>query len=174
MAEPLRFPDKYFELFPQAHRLPTEALMNMLHVTRLVTDTYERIARSEGLSISGAETLRLLALAQGPLTPAELASSEFLSTATMTTVLATLERRGLVERSPHPTDKRKVLMSSTPAATEVLSRIMDRYLKFGHQLMETLSERDLTKLQQLTVRLLAAVKFEDYVDSTSNGEQLPA
>ena len=173
MTEPLRFPDNYFELFPQARRLPTEALMNMLHVTRVVTDTYDRIARSEGLSISGTETLRLLALAQGPLTPAELASSEFLSTATMTTVLATLERRGLVERSPHPTDKRKVLMSSTPAAAEVLSRIMDRYLSFGHRLMETLSEKDLTTLQQLTVRLLDA-KLEDDSDSGAGGEQLPA
>ena len=78
----------------------------------------------------------------------------------MTTVLATLERRGLVERSPHPTDGRKVLMTATPAAAEVLSRIMDRYLSFGHELMATLSERDMTRLQQLVARLLAAMDSE--------------
>ena len=110
--------------------------------------------------MSGVETLRLLALAGKPLTPAELAASEFLSTATMTTVLATLERRGLVDRSPHPTDGRKVLMSATPAAGAVLSRVMDRYLSFGHELMATLSERDLTKLQQLVIRLLAEIDSE--------------
>ena len=159
MSEPLRFPDRYFELFPQAQRLPNETLMNTIQLARVVTDAYDRIARAEGLSASGVETLRLLALADAPLTPAELAASEFLrlSTATMTTVLATLERRGLVVRAPHPTDGRKVLMSSTPEAAEVLSRVMDRYLEFGHQLMATLSERDMTRLQQLVVRLLAAV-----------------
>src|SRR3954452_21654039 len=67
VTQPLRFPDKYFELFPQAHRLPTEALMNMIHVTRLVTERYERTARSEGLPVSGAEPLPLLAVADGPL-----------------------------------------------------------------------------------------------------------
>lgn len=175
MSEPLRFPDKYFELFPQAQRLPTETLMNVVHLARLVTDGYERIARAEGLSASGVETLRLLALAGGPLTPAELATSEFLSTATMTTVLATLERRGLVKRSPHPTDGRKVLMSTTPAAAEVLSRIMDRYLSFGHELMTTLSERDLTRLQHLTIRLLAAVDSGPLdVDHTGRAQELSA
>ena len=148
--------------------------MNIIHLARLVTDAYGRIARAEGLSESGVETLRLLALAGRPLTPAELASSEFLSTATMTTVLATLERRGLVTRSPHPTDGRKVLMSNTPAAAEVLSRVMDRYLSFGHELMATLSERDVTKLQQLVARLLAAVDSTDDLASTPARTELSA
>ena len=34
---------------------------------------------------------------------------------------------------------------------------MDLYLRFGHELMTTLSDRDLTRLQQLIVRLLAKV-----------------
>ncbi len=92
----------------------------------------------------------------------------------MTTVLATLERRGLVTRSPHPTDGRKVLMSNTPAAAEVLSRVMDRYLSFGHELMATLSERDVTKLQQLVARLLAAVDSTDDSASTTTRTELSA
>ncbi len=66
MTEPLRFPDGYFELFPQAQRLPTETLMNIIHFARLVTDAYGRIARAEGLSESGVETLRLLAWPGAP------------------------------------------------------------------------------------------------------------
>src|SRR2546430_13027863 len=51
----------------------------------------------------------------GALTPRELSDAERVQPPTMTKVLAKLEERGLVQRTPHPTDGRQVLLSATEA-----------------------------------------------------------
>ena len=56
----------------------------------------------------------------GALTPRELAEAERVQPPTMTKVLARLEERGLVQRAPHPTDGRQVLLSATEAGRAVL------------------------------------------------------
>ena len=56
----------------------------------------------------------------GALTPRELSDAERVQPPTMTKVLARLEERGLVQRAPHPTDGRQVLLSATEAGRAVL------------------------------------------------------
>jgi len=56
----------------------------------------------------------------GALTPRELSDAERVQPPTMTKVLAKLEERGLIQRAPHPTDGRQVLLSATPAGRAVL------------------------------------------------------
>lgn len=67
----------------------------------------------------------------GALTPRELADAERVQPPTMTKVLAKLEERGLVQRTPHPTDGRQVLLSATEAGREVIAeqrRVKDEWL----------------------------------------------
>lgn len=67
----------------------------------------------------------------GALTPRELADAERVQPPTMTKVLAKLEERGLVQRTPHPTDGRQVLLSATQAGREVIAeqrRVKDEWL----------------------------------------------
>jgi DNA-binding MarR family transcriptional regulator len=56
----------------------------------------------------------------GALTPRELSDAERVQPPTMTKVLAKLEERGLIQRAPHPTDGRQVLLSATPEGRAVL------------------------------------------------------
>src|SRR5690606_14549384 len=49
----------------------------------------------------------------GALTPGELAAHEKVQPPSMTRVIAKLEERGLLERTPHPTDRRQVTVSLT-------------------------------------------------------------
>jgi DNA-binding MarR family transcriptional regulator len=67
----------------------------------------------------------------GALTPRELADAERVQPPTMTKVLAKLEERGLVQRTPHPTDGRQVLLSATTTGREVIAeqrRAKDEWL----------------------------------------------
>ena len=67
----------------------------------------------------------------GALTPRELADAERVQPPTMTKVLARLEERGLLQRTPHPTDGRQVILSATPAGREVIEeqrRVKDEWL----------------------------------------------
>ena len=56
----------------------------------------------------------------GPLPPGELAVHERVQPPSMTRVVVALEGKGLVTRTPHPTDGRQVVIGLTPAAEDLL------------------------------------------------------
>jgi DNA-binding MarR family transcriptional regulator len=55
----------------------------------------------------------------GAMTPRELAEAERVQPPTLTKILVKLEERGLVQRTPHPTDGRQVILSATEAGRQV-------------------------------------------------------
>lgn len=57
----------------------------------------------------------------GSMTPRELADHEKVQPPSMTRVIAFLEGEGLVERSPHPTDGRQVVLHATEAGRNLLA-----------------------------------------------------
>ncbi|MFE3451164.1 MarR family winged helix-turn-helix transcriptional regulator [Nonomuraea sp. NPDC059194] len=61
------------------------------------------------------------------ITPGELAEHEKVQPPSMTRVIAALEERGLVARSPHPTDRRQVTVAVTDSAKALLKE--ERRLK---------------------------------------------
>ena len=77
--------------------------------------------------LSALTSLRL----GGALTPRELADMERVQPPTMTKIVAKLEERGLVQRSPHPTDGRQVLLAPTEEGLGMLvlyERARDEWL----------------------------------------------
>ncbi len=52
------------------------------------------------------------------MTTADLARAEAMKPQSMSTILASLEQEGLVERRPHPTDGRQILFSLTARGVE--------------------------------------------------------
>jgi DNA-binding MarR family transcriptional regulator len=56
----------------------------------------------------------------GMMTPGELAEHEKVQPPSMTRVIAALEERNLMLRSPHPTDRRQVILSVTEEGEKLL------------------------------------------------------
>jgi DNA-binding MarR family transcriptional regulator len=74
-------------------------------------------ANPGGLNLS--QTAALARLDEGgPTTTADLARAEAMKPQSMSTILASLEEEGLVERKPHPSDGRQVLFSLTARGVE--------------------------------------------------------
>jgi DNA-binding MarR family transcriptional regulator len=84
-----------------------------------------RQARPVGdLTFSQLSALTSLQLA-GALTPRELADTERVQPPTMTKIVGKLEERGLVVRTPHPTDGRQVILSATAKGREMYGQFED-------------------------------------------------
>jgi DNA-binding MarR family transcriptional regulator len=69
--------------------------------------------------------------AAGALTPRELAEAERVQPPTMTRIIARLEERGLIQRTPHPTDGRQAILAPSPAGRQMLAeyqRARDEWL----------------------------------------------
>lgn len=76
-------------------------------------------AESNPDGLTWSQTIALARLEKaGPTATAELARLESVKPQSMGATLAELEREGLVERQPHPTDGRQVLFALTDAGLE--------------------------------------------------------
>lgn len=105
-----------------AKRVPPTQLATRLRdaITRL--NRRVRQTRPVGdLTVTQLSALTSLELA-GALTPRELADTERVQPPTMTRIIAKLEDRGLVQRTPHPTDGRQVILAATDAGRAMLAQ----------------------------------------------------
>ncbi|MEU7585726.1 MarR family transcriptional regulator [Micromonospora sp. NPDC049230] len=105
-----------------AERVPPAQLAPQLRdaITRL--NRRVRQARPVGdLTVTQVSALTSLRLA-GAMTPRELADVERVQPPTMTKIVGKLEDRGLVRRTPHPTDGRQVILAATEGGHAVLDQ----------------------------------------------------
>ena len=149
----------------------TEAVLNVLRLADVMLQALARIVRPVGLTPTGVDVLRVLATAEGPMTPVSIAARLFVTTGTMSTVLDTLERRGFVERSRHPVDRRKVLVHLHPEVKPLVFEILDRYHRLQRDLLAGLSAAERETLDELLIRVLTAA--DDVIASPAH-RPLPA
>jgi DNA-binding MarR family transcriptional regulator len=96
-----------------AERGTADELAKMLREAIQRLNRRVRQTRAVGdLTSSQLSALTSLQLA-GALTPRELADVERVQPPTMTKIVGKLEERGLVVRTPHPTDGRQVILAAT-------------------------------------------------------------
>lgn len=97
---------------------------------------------------------------QTPLTPAELAERTGVTRATITGLVDTLERAGLVTRTPHPEDRRMMSVGLTKRGEKLLARIMPEHFRRMAWLMEPLSENERRVFVRLLTKVLARAAEE--------------
>jgi DNA-binding MarR family transcriptional regulator len=81
-------------------------------------------AASHELSLTESAVMRRLDQ-DGPATTAELARAEGMKPQSMGATIAGLEKRGLVERRPHPTDGRQMNLQLTAKGAAVRKSVRD-------------------------------------------------
>ena len=98
----------------------------------------------------------------GPRTPAELAEAAGVTRATMTGLIDTLERDGLVKREPDPDDRRMMSVLLTPKGEKFLTDFLPGHFKLIADLMAPLSEAERKTLVKLLVKIQGhAVSLRD-------------
>lgn len=88
-----------------------------------------------------------------PPTPAELAEAAGVTRATMTGLVDTLERDGLVRREPDPNDRRMMWVQLTPKGETLIKEMLPLHFRMMACLMQPLSETE----RKTMVRLLNKV-----------------
>ena len=115
------FEDEY----PLADALATECYANLLRAGDLLMELHNRYTfDAYQLSAGARQTLAVVDGAGRALEPTVIAQRLLVTTASMTSLLHGLEKRGLIRREPHPDDRRKVLVSITPAGTAIVDELL--------------------------------------------------
>ena len=87
----------------------------------LAVGRFNRRIRSSTGGLSHGQLSALSSIVRrGPIRPSELAGIELVAAPTITRVIADLESRGLVHRSPDPDDGRSFFVSATEQGVELL------------------------------------------------------
>lgn len=88
----------------------------------------QRVATAHGISIAEFDALSAVAWGEGDITPKRVAEVTNLSTGAMTAMLDRLAAAGLLQRNPHPTDRRSLVIDLTPAGEELVGEIYRSYV----------------------------------------------
>ncbi len=152
--EPLiRVGDDFEIEYPDASALATECYANFWRAADLLMELHNRQTRAEyGLSPNARQILAVVEGAGEPLEPSVIAERLLTTTGTMTSLLDTLERRGLIQRTPHPDDRRKLLIEITLEA----QHIIDALLPSLHARERAVISGALTPAEQRTLLRLTA------------------
>lgn len=128
----------------------------LLNVAALIQARLAAFAAEYGLSIPEGDVLFTLRRAGSPyrLPPSAIAESLLVPSGTMTNRLDRLEQQGLIERLPHPTDRRSMEVQLTDRGRELVDEAVTGHVESERRMLEPLSERDRATLDRLTSRLL--------------------
>lgn len=115
-------------------------------------------ATASRLGVNQTDLVCLHLLARdGPMSPGQVASTLGLTTAAISAMATRLEKGGLAFREMDPKDRRRVLMQSSPAGSQLAAGLYDGYYKVTTDLAASQNNRDLRLLIDLLAKYRRAI-----------------
>jgi DNA-binding MarR family transcriptional regulator len=115
------------------------------------------LCRSEGISHAALNALAVIEGNGEALAAGEVARRMHVTTGTMTSLLDTLEKNGLVERRFDSDDRRVVLVDVSPVAQEVLDRLLPAVQQLNKSVAGALGDEALATLVDMLADLRAGL-----------------
>lgn len=154
MEAPIRVAPDHEKKYPGAERLATEAVINLLRAESLVSNALTSVLRRYGLSLATFNVLMILEGAAGPLCPYEIGERLLVTRGTVTGLLDSLEKQGLLTRNPHPEDRRMLRIETTAKARKLLAELLPEHFPSEARIVSALSGKE----KETLVRLLGKIQ----------------
>jgi DNA-binding MarR family transcriptional regulator len=134
--------EKFVARYPDAEVDAVLPFLNILRVGSDLSDALDALLDQHGL-LQGRWWVLILLMREDSLTstPSDLAEKAGVSRATMTGLVDSLERDGLVQRLTDASDRRKFSIKLTPAGQDKLDDVMPNYYQKVKNLMSVLSQQ---------------------------------
>ena len=111
--------------YPDGEPTATEAYATLCRVGDvLLAELEQRIEATFGVKQVAATALAVIDGAERPLTPSDIGDRILLPSASITSTLDGLERRGWVRRVPNPEDRRSLLIEITPEGRTTADQLL--------------------------------------------------
>ena len=149
------------EEYPTLDPTATEAFLNLLRTGDIVFGAESAFLAQHNISQGGFTVLMALnRCCEGPSTPAALADHAGVTRATMTGLLDTLEKEGIVRRGADTQDRRTVLVSLTDAGRSLVERLLPEYFAHVAKLMHPLDGKERKQLVTLLQKIQHGLAVE--------------
>ncbi len=145
------------EKYPTLNPSSAEAFLNLLRTSDLVFAAESVHLAKYGITQGRFTVLMLLSrMCEESLSPAELADKSGVTRATMSGLLDTMERDGLVTRSISPTDRRAVEVLLTVAGHDLVEAVLPGYFARVEEMISPLSASERTTFVSLLQKIQSA------------------
>lgn len=153
----VRVEPRFEEIWPGASALATECFVNMGYLGSRLAVLGESLARRCGFpSLAGFDALATIDREGGRLPPSAVAEHMIVSRPTITGVIRSLERRGLIKQLPHPKDRRMHLLEITPEGRKLVRGLRMLMHHGERQWMSALTEREQRSFLRMLAKLQAS------------------
>lgn len=117
-------------------------LMELSDIWRRYDQVYSRWAENHGLSTNAMSLVEELHMRPEGIEPAVVADYLGVPRQTMTSTLDALERRGIIERNAHPTDRRRKVIKLTQEGAMVADRLINELYGWEMEAISAIPECD--------------------------------
>jgi MarR family transcriptional regulator, 2-MHQ and catechol-resistance regulon repressor len=156
------------EIMRRVSGLPIDELAlavasNLWRASQAFKQKLEReVLRQHDLSFSSFSTLFIVWI-WGPIETRDIAKSQGISKATVTSLLNTLEKHGLVRRKTSRQDKRLVLAELTSAGRNTIEWVFPKFNQGEAEMARLLSESEQLELSRLLRKIATGLKAPEEV-----------
>ena len=141
---PVRVAEGFEDEFPGASALATECFLNLAYLGTAMLASLNRFLNGYGIpSYTGFNAMAVLAGAGEPVPPSVVTDRMIVTRPTVTGILSTLEKRGLVARTAHSSDGRMHLVGLTVEGRDSVRRVLPEVHRFENELFGVLDEGQL-------------------------------
>jgi DNA-binding MarR family transcriptional regulator len=151
--------EQWKEQRPDLDASPLGIIGRLFILGRLSDRGVEQVLRPYGLSIPEFDVLAVLRRCGVPFRQpiGVLCAHSLLSSGAMTNRIDRLEKKGLVERSPNPTDRRGVLVGLTQNGRSLIDDTIAERFAEAHERVSVLSKNEQGQLEALLARFLSSL-----------------
>ena len=175
---PLRLGDSFEEEFPGASRSASELSVNLARAGSLFLAELQRRRRPySDLSVAAFQILAIIEGEGAPLPPSVITERTLVTSGTMTSLLDTLERRGLIVRAAHPGDRRMQLIDITDAGRDIVDVVLPVTHRITREVFAELTEAErerMIRVLGLVQERLEAMRAEPAPDGPPPPRHKPA
>ena len=143
---------------PDLDASPMGVIGRLSRLARVIDAELQRTFAEHDLDRSSFDVLATLRRNDRPLTPAELMRSSMITSGAVTQRVDRLAARGLVARTPSPTDGRVVHVSLTEEGRALIDRALPDHVANEHRILAALDEEDRRALADVLRRLLTSLE----------------
>jgi DNA-binding MarR family transcriptional regulator len=129
----------------------------LTEVGRRIEAEIAALAHRAGIDVAEGDVLFTLRRSGAPyrLAPSAISAALLVSSGTLTSRLDRLERKGLIRRVAHPTDRRSTEVELTDEARAAVDAAVTEHVANEQAMLSALSANEQTQLDRLTRKLLA-------------------
>lgn len=138
-------------------------MKNLEKFTNVLTEFFEKfsswehgVVRNSSLTLPQMHTIEILGT-HGRLRMKELAAKMGVTTGTLTVLVDRLEDKKYVERLPHETDRRSIVVALTDLGREAFGEHHRLHMLLTSELTQDFSEAELASLCELLERMSARI-----------------